>query len=241
MTMTKTKMRGHRCVDTMRSDGRSAADESSIRDRRLRGRALRRSRRRTSRARSSFARRPRDGGRAMTKTTDTIPPLSKTRCCVDVTPRSAVFRSTPHGRGSIAPVNAFHRVSEERSMSGAVRGALRRFAAAFGHPPGANASSSIGAVGTRAMRRSFASKPAEFTFGDEDQARRYDDALASQVFRPWCEAMVEINEPVPGNKVLDLACGTVRSPRASRNRLLRLSNPRRSATPRDAPRSFSPP
>ena len=95
-------------------------------------------------------------------------------------------------------------------MSGAVRGALRRFAAALGHPPGsagANASSSIGAVGTRAMR-SFASKPAEFTFGDEDQARRYDDALASQVFRPWCEAMVEINEPVPGNKVLDLACGT---------------------------------
>lgn len=112
-------------------------------------------------------------------------------------------------------------------MSGAVRGALRRFAAALGHPPGsagANASSSIGAVGTRAMR-SFASKPAEFTFGDEDQARRYDDALASQVFRPWCEAMVEINEPVPGNKVLDLACGTVRSPRGSRNRLLRRSFP----------------
>ena len=127
-------------------------------------------------------------------------------------------------------------------MSGAVRGALRRFAAALGHPPGsagANASSSIGAVGTRAMR-SFASKPAEFTFGDEDQARRYDDALASQVFRPWCEAMVEINEPVPGNKVLDLACGTVRSPRASRNRLLRRSNLRRSSTPRDTPRSFPP-
>jgi hypothetical protein len=61
--------------------------------------------------------------------------------------------------------------------------------------------------------RSFASgaaKPAEFTFGDEDQARRYDDALAWRVFRPWCDAMVEINEPVPGNKCLDLACGTVR-------------------------------
>ncbi len=90
-----------------------------------------------------------------------------------------------------------------------------------------NPSSPIAAVGTRPMRRirSFASKPAEFTFGDEDQARRYDDALASQVFRPWCEAMVEINEPVPGNKVLDLACGTVRSPRGSRNRLLRRSFP----------------
>lgn len=127
-------------------------------------------------------------------------------------------------------------------MSGAVRGALRRFAAALGHPPGStgNAPSSIGAVGTRLMR-SFASKPAEFTFGDEDQARRYDDALASQVFRPWCEAMVEINEPVPGNKVLDLACGTVRSPRASRNRLLRRSTLRRSSTPRDAPRSFPTP
>ena len=84
-----------------------------------------------------------------------------------------------------------------------------------------NPSSPIAAVGTRPMRRirSFASKPAEFTFGDEDQARRYDDALASQVFRPWCEAMVEINEPVPGNKVLDLACGTVRSstPRISQS------------------------
>ena len=131
-------------------------------------------------------------------------------------------------------------------MSGAARGALRRFAAALASDQSPLASSNraaLAAVGTHLMRRgrSLSSKPAEFTFGDEDQARRYDDALASQVFRPWCEAMVEINEPVPGNKVLDLACGTVRSPRASRNRLLRLSNPRRSATPRDAPRSFSPP
>ena len=47
-----------------------------------------------------------------------------------------------------------------------------------------------------------------FTFGSADQARRYDAALASQVFRPWVESMVELNDPVPGNVVLDLACGT---------------------------------
>lgn len=115
-------------------------------------------------------------------------------------------------------------------MSGAARGALRRFAAALASDQSPLASSNraaLAAVGTHLMRRgrSLSSKPAEFTFGDEDQARRYDDALASQVFRPWCEAMVEINEPVPGNKVLDLACGTVRSPRGSRNRLLRRSFP----------------
>ena len=109
-------------------------------------------------------------------------------------------------------------------MSGAARGALRRFAAALASDQSPLASSNraaLAAVGTHLMRRgrSLSSKPAEFTFGDEDQARRYDDALASQVFRPWCEAMVEINEPVPGNKVLDLACGTVRSstPRISQS------------------------
>ena len=99
-------------------------------------------------------------------------------------------------------------------MSAAARGALRRFAASLASDRSRRAHRSITPVGTfEHPLRSFASgaaKPAEFTFGDEDQARRYDDALAWRVFRPWCDAMVEINEPVPGNKCLDLACGTVR-------------------------------
>ena len=47
-----------------------------------------------------------------------------------------------------------------------------------------------------------------FTFGSADQAWRYDAALGNQVFRPWCESMLELNRPVPGNHVLDLATGT---------------------------------
>lgn len=49
----------------------------------------------------------------------------------------------------------------------------------------------------------------EPTLSDLKQtARAYEDLLVPALFEPWAEKMAALSEPVPGEKVADVACGT---------------------------------
>ncbi|MEM7374599.1 MAG: class I SAM-dependent methyltransferase [Bacteroidota bacterium] len=52
------------------------------------------------------------------------------------------------------------------------------------------------------------SKSEKFNFGNDSVAKAYDSILVPVLFEAWAKSLMQTHPPVPGNKVLDLACGT---------------------------------